>query len=384
MSDHDQGGAHAASGDDAGTEDGMAMPPAHGGAVLQASLRTQPEDFVVEELDAFDASGAGEHLLLRIEKRGMNTAFAARRIAEWAGVDERAIGYAGMKDRHAVTRQRISVHLPKRQAPPLEALDGDDLRVLEHGWHAKKLPRGALAGNTFVLTLRDVAGDRAVIDARLRAIAARGVPNYFGEQRFGHGGDNVDRARRLFAGARVRRDERALLLSAARSALFNRVLAMRVAAGSWDQPLAGEAWMLDGSRSVFGPEPWNDALAARLAAFDIHPSAPLWGRGALRTTDAAAALEMAALALPWADALRTGLEQAGLRQERRATRLRPGDLAWEWPDDDVLLLRFTLPPGTYATSVLAELGPCHDRAGRGPGRPSESAAGSVQAAVPGV
>ncbi len=370
-------GADAAAADAAapasGSGDRMVTPAAHGAAVLEASLRTQPEDFLVEELDAFTATGVGEHLLLRIEKRGMNTAFAARRIAEWAGVDERAIGYAGMKDRHAVTRQRISVHLPKRQAPPVEAMEGDGLRVLEHGWHAKKLPRGALAGNAFVLALRDVVGDREAIDARLQAIVARGVPNYFGGQRFGHGGDNVDRAQRMFVGARVRRDERALLLSAARSALFNQVLAARVTEGSWDQPLAGEAWMLDGSRSVFGPEPWSDALAARHALFDIHPSAPLWGRGALRTAGDALALETDALASHWCATLRAGLEQAGLKQERRATRLRPGDLGWDWTGDDALTLRFWLPPGTYATSVLAELGPCHDRAGRGPGRPSETA-----------
>ena len=343
-----------------------ALPRAHGAPVLSGRIRAVAEDFDVTELDGFAASGAGEHLLLTIEKRGMNTAFVARLLAEWAGVDERAIGYAGLKDRHALTRQRFSVQLPGREAPDVAALERDDaatgqrLRVLDQARHARKLPRGALAGNRFVLVLREVEGDRDAIGARLQAIAARGVPNYFGEQRFGHGRGNVDKARRMFAGLRVRRDERALLLSAARSELFNRVLAARVAGGSWDRPLDGEAWMLDGSRSVFGPEPWSDALAARLAAFDIHPSAPLWGRGELRSTGDAKALELAALADPASLALRAGLEGAGLAQERRATRLRPDGLAWQWLGEGVLELRFSLPAGAYATSVLAELGPTHE------------------------
>jgi len=346
------------------------QPRAHGAPVLRARIRVAPEDFDVTEIDGFVASGAGEHLLLTIEKRGMNTAFVARLLAEWAGVDERAVGYAGLKDRHAVTRQRFSVQLPGRAAPDVAALERDDsatgqaLRVLGQARHARKLPRGALAGNRFVLALRDVEGDRAAIEARLQAMASRGVPNYFGEQRFGHGGGNVDKALRMFTGMRVRRDERALLLSAARSALFNRVLAARVSDGSWDRGLEGEAWMLDGSRSVFGPEPWSDALASRLDAFDIHPSAPLWGRGELRSEGAARALELAALADGDSLALRTGLEAAGLKQERRATRLRPDGLAWRWIDEQALELSFGLPAGSYATSVLAELGDVADAAGR--------------------
>lgn len=286
----------------------------------------------------------------------MNTAFAARRIAEWAGVGESAIGHAGLKDRHAVTRQRFSVHLPRRVAPDVAGLQSGDLRVLAQAWHSRKLPRGALAGNRFVLVLRDVEGSRDAIDQRLRAVAMRGVPNYFGVQRFGHGGGNVERALRMFAGQRVRREERTLLLSAARSQLFNRVLAARVADGSWDTALDGEAWMLDGSRSVFGPEPWSEALAARLAAFDIHPSAPLWGRGELRSEAEARALELAAVDDAQSVALRAGLEAAGLKQERRATRLRPAAPEWSWPEEGTLRLAFSLPPGTYATTLLAEVG----------------------------
>lgn len=338
------------------------LPNAHGAPVLRARLRSTPEDFRVEELDAFAPDGQGEHLLLTVEKRGMNTAYAAQRIADWAGIDVRGIGYAGLKDRHALTVQRFSVHLPRKVAPDIATLDADDLRVLAHAWHGRKLPRGALAGNRFALVLRDVHGTRDAIDARLAAIAARGVPNYFGEQRFGRGGDNLDAARSMFAGRRVSREKRGLLLSAARSALFNRVLSARVDAGTWDAALDGEVWMLDGTRSVFGPVPFDDALAARLAAFDIHPTGPLWGRGALRTQGAAAAVETAALDDAGLRTLAEGLERAGLAQERRSLRLRARDLAWRWQADDVLDVSFALPAGSYATVVVDALGPVENSA----------------------
>ena len=336
--------------------DSTALPRAHGNAVLTASIRTTPEDFLVEELPGFEPSGSGEHLLLTIEKRGMNTVFAAKRLALWARVPEMAVSYAGLKDRHAVTRQRFSVHLPKKIAPDIAALESSDFRVLEHTWHSRKLPRGALAGNRFVLLLRGVHADREAIERRLQAIALRGVPNYFGEQRFGRKGDNVEQALAMFAGRRVRREERTLLLSAARSELFNRVLAARVRNDSWDVGLEGEVWSLDGSRSVFGPEPFTDELARRLADFDIHPSGPLWGRGELRSRGEVAVMEMRELAGDDALALRAGLESAGLEQERRPLRLRPDNLVWRWPADDALELEFSLPPGAYATVVLAELG----------------------------
>lgn len=335
---------------------------AHGASVLTARIRVSAEDFFVEELPAFEASGAGEHLLLTIEKRGMNTAFAAKRIAAWAGVDESAIGQAGMKDRHAVTRQRFTVWLPKKVAPDLDALQSDDLRVLDHAWHARKLPRGALAGNRFVLVLREVEGQRDAIDARLQAIATQGVPNYFGEQRFGRGGNNVQQAVAMFAGRRVKREERSMLLSAARSELFNRVLAARVEAGTWNAALDGDVWMLDGSRSVFGPEALTDALQARLDGFDIHPTGPLWGEGELRSGDVAREVELAAMQGDSATRLRNGLERAGLKQERRALRLQPSELRWQWLDDAALELRFALPRGCYATTVLRELGDITDAA----------------------
>lgn len=332
----------------------VVLPRPFGDAVLTARIRTEPEDFFVEELPAFDASGEGEHLLLTVEKRCMNTAFAAKRIAAWAGVPEMAVGYAGMKDRHAVTRQRFSVHLPGRDSPDIALLESDELHVLATDRHSRKLQRGALRGNRFVLRLREVVGERDAIETRLRTLAAQGFPNYFGEQRFGRDGDNLVAARRMFAGARVKREQRGILLSAARSALFNDVLAARVIDGSWNTGLPGELWMLDGSHSVFGPEPEPVALAKRVAAQDIHPTGPLWGRGALRTDGECRALEEAVL-VPAAD-IRAGLEQAGLKQERRALRIAPRALAWSWPQTQAIVLSFELPAGSYATTLLQALG----------------------------
>ena len=330
------------------------LPRAHGVPLIRARARVAPEDFRVDEIDAFEASGAGEHLLLTIEKRGMNTAFAARRIAQWAGVAESAIGYAGLKDRHAVTRQRFSVWLPKKIAPDIDTLASDDLKVIASAWHSRKLPRGALAGNRFVLALREVEGDRDGVDARLQAIAARGVPNYFGEQRFGHGGGNVAQALAMFAGKRVRREERSLLLSAARSEIFNAALAQRVARGDWDVATEGDVFMLDGSQSVFGPVEIDDAIGARIAGFDMHPTGPMWGRGEPRTAGAIHALETGIAQSH--QALCDGLEAAGMKQERRSLRLPVRGLEWQWLADGALQLSFALPPGAYATVVMRELG----------------------------
>lgn len=329
------------------------LPTAFGPPVLSARLRLRPEDFFVEELPGFEPSGAGEHLLLTVEKRGLTTAQAARLLADWAGVPEMAIGYAGLKDRHAVTRQRFSLHLPRRSAPDPATLEADALRVLSVDWHARKLPRGALAGNRFVLVLREVHGDQVAVEERLKRIADAGIPNYFGEQRFGRAGDNVDTARRMFAGHRVGREQRSLLLSAARSVLFNQVLAARVLDGSWASGTDGEVWMLDGSRSVFGPTPFDDTLRDRVARFDIHPTGMLWGEGALRSAGRARAVEEAVAAAE--PELCEGLARAGLRQERRALRVRVADLAWSWRAEDVLELSFGLPPGSYATTMVDQL-----------------------------
>jgi tRNA pseudouridine13 synthase len=209
--------------------------------------------------------------------------------------------------------------------------------------------------------LRDVVGEHAAIDMRLLLLREHGFPNYFGEQRFGRGGGNLDAARRMFQGQRVKRDQRGILLSAARSELFNHVLAARVADGSWNTGLAGELWMLDGTHSIFGPEPDPAALSERARTQDVHPTGPLWGRGALRTDAACRTLEEATL--DFASDIRAGLEQAGLNQERRSLRTPARSLAWGWHDEGTLDLSFELPAGSYATSLLRILGGIEDIGG---------------------
>lgn len=331
----------------------LPLPYAHGTPPLQAVLRRVAEDFVVDEVHDLTPDGDGDHAWLVVRKRGANTDWVANALARYCGVRPVDVGYAGLKDRHAVTTQVFTVHLPGKPDPDWSAFPHDEARIVEAHRHRRKLKRGALRGNAFSLTLRDVQGDASAAERCLQAITGQGVPNYFGDQRFGMGGANVARAEAMFAGKRCDRPTRSMLLSAARSHLFNMVLAERVRQGCWQSALPGEVWSLAGSRSWFGPEALTEALAERLDRGDLHPSGPLWGRGALPTAEAARALEEQVVA-PF-ETLRAGLEAAGLEQDRRALRLLPADLTWRWLDRQTLTLQFTLPPGAYATVLVREL-----------------------------
>ena len=329
------------------------LPFAHGGPPIEGRIRVEPGDFRVDEVLGFEPTGAGEHAFLFVEKIGANTEWVARRIAEKAGVAPVAVGYAGLKDRHAITRQSFSVQLPGRADPDWSALAIPGVRVLAASRHDRKLKRGSHRGNRFRIRVRDVDGDRERVESRIAMIRERGVPNYFGEQRFGREAANVDLAREMFKGRRVRRTEAGLALSAARSLVFNAVLAQRVEDGSWDCGLDGEVWMLAGTHSIFGPEPWTIDLARRLAAFDIDPTGPLVGEGELRTTARAREIEERAIA-PYRD-LVEGLAATGMSQQRRALRLRVEGLLHEWEADGSLVVEFRLPAGSFATVVLREL-----------------------------
>jgi tRNA pseudouridine13 synthase len=299
------------------------------------TLKRLNEDFIVTELPLQLPSGQGEHLWLDIEKNGANTAFVAQQLAEAASVQERDVGYAGLKDRYAITRQWFSIYLPKGETPDLTRLQHPEFKVLSQSRHVKKLRPGDLQGNRFHIVLRDVSGDADVvqaIEANLKSIASHGVPNYFGAQRFGFEGGNVTQGRAMLAREiRVRNPKKkGLYLSAVRSFVFNEVLALRIQQGLWGQTLPGDVMDEAG-----------------------QPTGPLWGRGRVITTDQAQALE-STVAERHA-MLCDGMEHAGLDQERRALVAKPADLSWQWPQAHQLVLTFSLPAGTYATSVLNEI-----------------------------
>jgi len=335
------------------SDDPNHLPYAYGGPPLCGRLRTAPEDFLVDEDLGFAPDGAGEHVFLRVEKRGANTDWVARELARFAGVGAEAVSYAGLKDRHAVTRQTFSLHLPGKRDPDWATFARPEFHIIEASRHSRKLKRGALNGNFFQIILRDAHGDRGAADRLIAAIASSGVPNYFGEQRFGRGGANVDRALAMFAGRRVQRHERSLLLSAARSHIFNVLLAARVERGDWNQPLEGEVWMLAGSHSIFGPGPLTPELIERHKHGDIGPTGPLWGEGDLRSGATVAELERAVAAKN--AELAAGLVANGLRQERRTLALRPRELTACWLSDAQLELKFHLSSGAYATALLREI-----------------------------
>lgn len=331
------------------------LPFAWGGPVARGRMRACPEDFQVDEELGFEPDGEGQHLLLQLRKREANTDWVAKGIARLAGVPPNAVGYAGLKDRHAVTTQWFSIDLAGRAPPQDWSGLGEGIEVLRAEPHRRKLHKGALRGNRFRLLLREIAGEREPIEARLSAIASGGIPNYFGVQRFGRDGDNLNQVERLFAGelGRLPHHLRGLYLSSARSHLFNQVLARRVEQGSWNRALPGDLLMLDGRRALF-PCPEPDAeIERRIGELDIHPTGPLYGKGRTQLAGVAANLEAEVMAgfTSWCE----GLERFGLEVDRRPLRVRVAGLAWRWLDEG-LEMTFSLPAGAYATGVLMEIG----------------------------
>ena len=316
-------------------------------------IRVAPEDFIVEEQLAFEPSGEGEHVFLHLQKISENTEFIARLIARFAGVRQRDIGYAGLKDRHAVTSQWFSVWLPGKEAPDWAGLESDQLKVLQVIRHARKLKRGVLAANHFKLRIRDWQGDSVKVDEQLQTIRQQGIPNYFGSQRFGNNAQNLQKALALFQGAKFKPEQRSIYLSAARAYLFNQVLAERIQQKSWQQGLAGDCFMFAGSKAFFQSNDLDQHICNRLHAGEIHPTGPLWGLGDPEVTGEAFAFETAALTAfsEW----REGLEQQKLAMTRRALRVIPGNLQWQWLTPESLELSFSLPPGSFATALLREL-----------------------------
>jgi tRNA pseudouridine13 synthase len=328
-------------------------PRAHGAPLCPGRLRVEPEDFRVEEQLGFEPAGAGQHVLLRVRKRDANTHWIAGELARACGCAPRDVGYAGLKDRRAVATQWFTVPQSRLSPEAWIGIASPEYQVLEAHRHSRKLPRGALAGNSFVIRVRGTTIDDASLASRLAAITARGVPNYFGPQRFGRGGANLERLHEDVR--RLKPAERGFVLSAARSLVFNAVLAERVTAGSWERLEPGDLANLDGRASHFAVETIDETLAARGARLDIHPTGPLWGRGAPRSGGGVLELEqrVAAGFVAACDLV----VRAAMEQERRSLRLAVRDLCWRRDADaaDAIIVEFRLSRGAYATAVLREV-----------------------------
>lgn len=318
-------------------------------------FKATPEDFEVEELPAYEPSAEKdcEHLFLWVEKRGHSTQDVARALARHCGFPEKDVSWAGLKDRHAVTRQYLCA--PARFVEPkLETFVMPGVTVLRHARHRNKLKGGHLHGNRFIITLRAVK-DVDAAKRSLELLVKLGIPNYFGEQRFGLGGDNAAKGKQiLLAGGRHRdRFERKLFLSAYQSELFNRVLARRLTDGTYAKALRGDVLKKVPTGGEFiCAEPEVDQ--PRVDAFEVSPTGPLFGPEMRRPEVEVDALENAVLedeGIERALFDKGGNETSGVRRPLRV----PLALEEVNADGDVLRLRFTLPAGSYATVLLREL-----------------------------
>lgn len=328
------------------------LPCVHGGPAASGVIRAQPEDFYVEESLPFELSGEGEHLYLFVEKRELNSGDAAKLLATAAGLRRRKVSMAGLKDKYAVTRQWFSLHLPGMPDPDFSDLPAE-VTILQQQRHSRKLRRGAIRLNRFRLLVRDLQGDSKQLAERLQQIADHGFPNYFGEQRFGHGHANLRRAIAVLERGSTRSPVEGMYLSAVRSMLFNTVLAARISSGNWCSPMPGDVMQLSHSNSLFRIDDIDTEIEHRLIAQQIHVTGPLAG--------------LPARILPEGDALQyehsllyvyqfwvEGLQRCGLKADRRPLRAPAGDLEFHIHGDQ-LQLEFTLQRGTYATSLLREV-----------------------------
>ena len=328
---------------------------AHGGPVISGAVKTQNTDFVVKEIPGFQPDGHGDHVFLTITKSGLTTADVSKRLQRFCKVQHRDIGFAGLKDKHAVTTQIFSVNLAGKAEPDWQAFNDANIAIDHVTRHSRKLKRGVLKGNRFELLIRNLSGDSSQLESRLNAIAIAGVPNYFGQQRFGNEQKNIQTALQWFEndGIRVSRDERGILLSAVRSMIFNAILHKRINEANWNKLLKGEVINLDGTERHF-QEAIDETLLQRNTELDVHPTGALAGKPsrALEPIDEAGELENEILNdyRGWVEKL----VSLNLEHARRPLRIAVRDLEWKLEDSN-LKLAFSLRPGAYATMVLREL-----------------------------
>ncbi len=322
---------------------------------VTATLKSIPEDFCVEEIASYAPSGEGEHLYMFFEKRGLNTPDAVRAIAHQIGARGDEAGWAGLKDRQAVTRQWVSFHHAATPTP--ESITVEGVRVLEVSRHVNKLRTGHLRGNRFTLRLRDMPAEHDLhVRQAIELLRMHGLPNYYGEQRFGHGGRNLTSAVRwIIDGERAPQKPflRKLFVSTLQSALFNAWLGARVRSGTLATAIAGDVMRKEETGGMFDCE--NAEIdGPRVTAWEISPTGPMFGSRMRPATLDEKAVEDALLS-QWG-VTPAHFERAKKFGEgtRRAARVRPDAFRMNREGAD-LMLEFELPKGSYATVLVSEL-----------------------------
>lgn len=326
------------------------LPTASSFHKIKGDLRTFASDFQVDEILSFQPSGEGEHLFLQVKKTDNNTDWVARQLQKKSDLTSRDIGYAGKKDRHSVSTQWFSLHLPGRQIE-LSELEGEGYQIVAAIRHNKKLRRGSLLENKFEIIIRNVTG--IVDDSLIEKVKQVGVPNYFGKQRFGIDANNLIKADELLNG-RIKiknRNKRGLIISSARSLLFNLQLAQRVTENSWQRAVKGDCMMLAGSQSFFNTVELSSQENTRLREGDLHICG--WLPGKQQSDASSEALNKEQASLKHYSAWLDGLTRLNLDSARRAYRCIPKNLNVEQQDDSVKF-SFSLAKGCFATSVVRE------------------------------
>lgn len=318
-----------------------------------AVFKLSPDDFQVNEFFDEPFSGQGEHILLKIEKKGLTTEDVVKSLSRLVHKSVKFISYAGLKDRQALTTQWLSIHAPGEEIPGVEHFEGPGWRVLECTRHHKKLRPGFLTGNQFIMCLREVTNEEALVE-RMEQIKKLGVPNYFGEQRFGREAGNLIKAEEMLVQGRKVKDRflKGMYCSAARSWIYNLILSQRIKEQTWNKPLVGDVMQLSGSKSIFVANEEQEQLLSRIQERDISPASPLPGKSRNLVEGEALALieNIYADWLPWI----AGLERLGLEEAWRSNILQLEQFDWVIKDKTATL-SFILPAGSYATAVLREL-----------------------------
>ncbi len=328
--------------------------PAWGGPTTSGIIKQKPEDFRVDELSNTEFTDDGEHLYLLIEKTNLTTEQCCKEIARVINKPSKVVSYAGLKDKHGITTQWISIHCPGEDVSPLLPENGEGWRIIERRRHNKKLKIGWLKGNRFRVVVRDVTQSETLLH-QLNHIKDYGLPNYFGHQRFGHQGNNLYQALQWFNYNKKVKNPfmKGILLSSARAYLFNKQLSKRVKMQTWNKAVSGDVLQLTGTHSIFVADILTDEIQRRVDDHDISPCGQLVGIARIMCQSEAHEVMKSTL-LPYQEFV-DGLMEKKVNADWRSFVLKPNKFDWQWLSDNQCALTFELPAGSYATTILQEL-----------------------------